>query len=401
MPGFILLAASGDTKTIGVLLLMFGVATLVSYFFYLLGIPNVIGYLVTGIILSPSTTGLLAGFDVSTLSEIGVILLLFTIGLEFNFSKLLTIKNYVFVGGGVQVGVTILVVCLINYLTRYDFATSLFWGFLISLSSTAIVIKRLQDQMEIMKDYGKLSLAILLFQDIIVVPMLLIIPMLTGEHPNLLMDASIMIGKFVALGVVAVLLTKYIMPPLLDLLGKMNNQEVFIIGTLAIVSAITYLTAELGLSPALGAFIGGLIIAETDYNRLTISCVMPFRYVFLSFFFISMGMLLDYRIFITDWDQILIYLGMSLFVKLFTGFLAAKAVNLNNTTAWMTGFSLAQIGEFSFVLAQTGVNNQIINQTEYQVFIAISLVTMILAPILIAWKNKIIPQAGKLEVHAS
>ncbi len=349
-------------------------------------IPFLIGYLVAGIILSPYSTGLLKNADeIGTYAEIGVILLLFTVGLEFSFSNLRRLKKYVLLGGFLQVVFTILVTGILVYLMDRPLIESVFWGFVLSLSSTAIVIKILQDTVQLSKEHGKIVLSMLLFQDIAIVPLMLLTPILAGEGDNPFMDLILLVAKLAGMVVIAILLARYLIPRFLKLVIKLQSQEIFLIATIFIVLGVALITSFLGLSLSLGAFLAGLIIAETDYNKLAISCFLPFRYVFISFFFISMGMLLDYHIFIDYPLAILFWFTFILAVKVFAGWFAARTLNVSKRTAMMVGLSIAQIGEFSFILSREGLDIGLISETNYQIFLAVSILTMLVAPYLVTY----------------
>jgi CPA2 family monovalent cation:H+ antiporter-2 len=372
--------------------IIFGVAIVVILVFNFFKIPHLVGYLITGIILSPNSTNIIhQANEVETFAEIGVILLLFTIGLEFSFSNLNKIKRYIIVGGGLQVILTIAVTTILIAFMGRSLPESIFWGFVIALSSSAIVIKMMQDKNEINTPYGKVTLAILLFQDIIVVPLMLFTPILAGNgEGTLLFEIASLIGKIILLIVISYVLTKYIIPKFFFQVMKIRNQEVFLIATIFFVITITLFTHYLGLSLALGAFVAGLIISETDYNRMAISCILPFRYVFISFFFISMGMLLDYQVFITQYLLIGFWFVFILFVKILVTTLSARVLKLSRNNALCVGLSLAQVGEFSFILALTGLSNGLISELNYQIFLSVSILTMALTPFLLERKKEIV-----------
>jgi CPA2 family monovalent cation:H+ antiporter-2 len=369
---------------------LFGVAVAVVMLCNLLKIPYIIGYLLTGILVGPSTFNIISEVEnVETFAEIGVILLLFTVGLEFSFSNLMKIRRYVLLGGLLQVLFTIGITALLITLMGRSLPEAVFWGFVTALSSTAIVVKLLQDRMEINSGYGKAILAMLLFQDIAIVPLMLLTPILAGNSENVGLSILMMVVKLLGIALLAVALARFIIPKFFRQVMKAQNQEVFLIATIMVVLAITLLTQRMGLSLALGAFIAGLIIAETDYNHLAISCMLPFRYVFISFFFISMGMLLDYRVFLSEPAAILFWFAFIMLVKVAAGFLAARALAIPLRTALMVGLGLAQIGEFSFILARSGLDNQLITVINYQVFLAVSILTMAVTPFLIANADKL------------
>ncbi|GAA4272913.1 hypothetical protein GCM10022258_22070 [Aquimarina gracilis] len=373
---------------------IFGVATAVIIICKFLKIRYIIGYLITGVLLSPNTSSYFADMEeVEVYAEIGIILLLFTVGLEFSFTNLKKIKNYVLIGGASQVFLTIgITAILIGVLMQPSWQESIFWGFLYALSSTAIVVKVLQDSNKINTPHGRFILAVLLFQDIMIVPLMLFTPILAGAADSSPLEALLwLLGKLVLMGGLAYLLARFIIPFFLKTVMKIQSQEVFLIATVFIVTGIALLTEELGLSLALGAFIAGLIIAETDYNHMAISCFLPFRYVFMSFFFISMGMLLDYQIFLTDFGWIAFWFLFTLLVKAVAGMLAVRIMKMEWKTALAVGFSIAQIGEFSFVLAQSGLEYQLISAENYQIFLAVSILLMSITPFIVIKSESIHP----------
>ncbi|QDH81059.1 hypothetical protein FKX85_19235 [Echinicola soli] len=377
---------------------LFGVATAVIIICRFLKIRYIIGYLITGVLLSPNTSTYFADMEeVDVYAEIGIILLLFTIGLEFSFANLRKIQRYVLGGGSAQVFFTIVITAVLIWLVmRPGWEESIFWGFLYALSSTAIVIKTLQDANKIATLHGKFILAVLLFQDIMIVPLMLFTPIVAGVGGDLLPALGWLLGKLVLMGGIAYLLARYVIPYLLKTVMKVQSQEVFLIALIFIVTGIALLTEQLGLSLALGAFIAGLIIAETDYNHMAISCFLPFRYVFMSFFFISMGMLLNYEIFVTDFEWIVFWTLFAFAVKAAAGILAVKVMGLEWKTALAVGFSIAQIGEFSFVLAQSGLEYELISANNYQIFLAVSIILMSVTPFIVSNAEKIHPLITKM-----
>lgn len=374
--------------------LLFGVAVVIIALCNYLKIPYLIGYLLTGILLSPNTTGLLKhAHEVEVYAEIGVILLLFTVGLEFSFANLRKIARYVLLGGAAQITLTILLTFVLLRLMNRPAEESVFWGFVTALSSTAIVVKALQDQVKINSPHGRVILAILLFQDVMIVPFMLLTPILAGEGDSMWVEIGLLLAKLAGIALVAVLLARFIIPHFLREIMKIQSQEVFLIATIFIVTGVALLTSWMGLSLALGAFIAGLIIAETDYDRMAISCFLPFRYVFISFFFISMGMLLDYHVFLDHIGLIAFWFGFIFLVKLVAGTLATLILKLPFRTAFMVGLALAQVGEFSFVVAKSGLDYGLITQTNYQIFLAVSILTMTLTPFIL---NSLEPLTARL-----
>jgi len=376
--------------------ILFGVTVFVIVICNFFKIPHLIGYLLTGILLSPNTTGILQeAHEVETYAEIGVILLLFTVGLEFSFSNLKKIQKYVLLGGASQVVFTIILTAVLIMAMGRSVEESIFWGFVTALSSTAIVIKTLQDQVKLNTQYGKVVLAVLLFQDIVIVPLMLLTPILAGEGDNPLVEIGMLLAKLVAMALISWILARFVIPRFLKQIMKIQSQEVFLITTLFIVLGVALLTSYLGLSLALGAFIAGLIIAETDYNKIAISCILPFRYVFISFFFISMGMLLDYQVFMSNFGSVMFWFGFIILVKIAAGTVATLVLKIPLKTALIVGLALAQIGEFSFVLSKSGRMYGLISEQNYQVFLAVSILTMALTPFVLANMESSINQVMK------
>lgn len=376
---------------------LFGLTLVVIILCNFFKIPHLVGYLITGIILSPNTTSLLNdAHEVEAYAEIGVILLLFTVGLEFSFGNLRKIQRYVLLGGFMQVVLTIVITAGLIMLMGRQVQESVFWGFVTTLSSTAIVIKILQDRVKLNTPHGKVVLAILLFQDIVIVPLMLFTPLLAGEGDNPLLEIGLLLLKLGGIAFIGWLLAKFIIPKLLYQVMKIQSQEIFLITSIAIVVGVALLTSWMGLSLALGAFIAGLIIAETDYNRLAISCFLPFRYVFISFFFISMGMLLDYMVFIEQLPKILFWFTFIVIVKIVAGFLAGNTLKVGLKTSLMVGLALAQIGEFSFLLARYGLDYQLISEVNYQIFLAVSIITMAITPFVLNNLENIAKYINKL-----
>ena len=249
------------------ILILLGFSVIIVFILQRLKLSSIIGFLFTGIIIGPFGLSLIESIEeVEVLSEIGVILLLFVIGMELSLKQLASIRKTVFIGGTLQVGLTVLVAGLIYYLLGYSWNESVFIGFLFSLSSTAIVLKILQDRNEITAPHGRNALAILLFQDIIVVPMMLVVPLMAGESSNLTISILSLLLKSAVVIAITIVSARYIVPKLMHVVAKTNNKELFLLVTFTLCFAIAFLTSEAGLSLALGAFLAGLIISESEYS---------------------------------------------------------------------------------------------------------------------------------------
>lgn len=353
-------------------------------------LPSIIGFLLTGIVIGPYGLSLIEAVEqVEVLSEIGVILLLFVIGMELSIKQLMSIKKTVFIGGFLQVGLTILISGLLYYFLGNPWKQSVFIGFLFSLSSTAIVLKTLQDRNEISAPHARNALAILIFQDIIVVPMMLVTPMMAGESSNIALSLLSLLAKSAVVVVITYIAAKYLVPVLMHAVAKTNSKELFLLVTITLCFAIAFLTSEIGLSLALGAFISGLIISESEYSHQATSVILPFRELFTSFFFVSVGMLLDLKFFIHNILLILLIVLVVFFVKTATAALSVAVLKYPTRTVLLTGLSLFQIGEFAFILSKVGIEYNLLDSQTNQFFLSASIVSMILTPFVIIFSEKI------------
>jgi len=373
------------------IVVVFLIAVLLLIILYRVKIPSVVAFLIAGFLTGPSGLGLITNEEsISFFAELGVIFLLFTIGLEFSVSRILKSRRYVLIGGLVQVLSTILIWTALMQITGMDLAHAFFWGMLISLSSTAIVMKVLADRMEVDSPHGRAPLGILIFQDLIVIPMVMITPVLAGTTDTDISLARLLIGSFVIIAVVYIS-ARYVVPALLLHAARLKNREMFLFIVMGTCLIVAYLTSEFGLSMALGAFLAGIIISESEYSTHAMSSILPFRDLFTSFFFISIGMIFNLQFFVHNpviiAELVLLVIG----IKYATGTLASLLAGLAPRACVMTGISLAQVGEFSFVLATTGTSLGFFAQDSFQLFLDVSIVTMGVAPLLMGISGKIAP----------
>jgi CPA2 family monovalent cation:H+ antiporter-2 len=371
------------------IVIILGASLLIILLFQRIRIPSLLGFIITGMIVGPYGLSLIdASHEVELMAEIGIIFLLFVIGIEFSLKSLASIKKTVLLGGLMQVGGTILVSGLVTYLAGLSWPQSVFIGFLFSLSSTAIVLKLLQNKGEITAPHGRISLAILIFQDIIVVPMMLVTPLLAGEADNLTVTLLILLAKVVGVVGLVLLLARYIVPYTLHLVAKTRSNELFILAIILICFATAWFTSVLGLSLALGAFFAGLIISESEYNHQATANILPFREIFISFFFVSIGMLLDLSFFIENFFVVMLLTVLVMIMKgtIISG--TALMLGYPSRSQWLAGFSLFQVGEFAFILAATGMSYNLITIEIYQYFLAISLLSMAVTPFVFQYSHK-------------
>ncbi|HOO67281.1 MAG TPA: cation:proton antiporter, partial [Bacteroidales bacterium] len=366
------------------IVIIFALSTFVNFIFTRIRVPAIIGYLITGIIAGPYLLKLISSPEnVEVMAEIGVILLMFTIGLEFSLNHLLNIRRVVFLGGFMQLLLTATMAMLAARVFHFEWTESLFVGFLTALSSTAVVMKLLQERSELTTHYGKTIVGILIFQDIILIPLLLFTPMLGGATADVGHDLLILMLKTIGIMLFIWVGTKWLMPWLLHLIAMTRSQELFLMSLLLICLAVAMLTHQLGMSLAFGAFLAGLMISDTEYSHSAFGNLIPFKDVFTSFFFVSIGMLLDLG-FVAEHPWLVI--GTVLLVIVLKAFVAGMtAFSLGHTFfgTVVVGLSLAQVGEFSFILAGLGLMHNIITPYHYQLFLAVAITSMALSPLMI------------------
>lgn len=363
------------------LVMLFGLALVTVVVFRRFKLPSIIGFLGTGVLAGPYALGLISDtHQVEQMAEIGVVLLLFTIGIEFSLKELLRIKQLVLWGGGLQVGVTIGAITALAMGFGFPWQQSVFFGGLVALSSTAILMKLLMDAGEMDTPHGKTALGILIFQDLCVVPLMLFTPFLGGAGEGL--SGIVMVSaKALVVVVVAHFSARFAVPWIFNQVVKARSRELFILTIIVVGFGTAWLTAQVGLSLALGAFIAGLAISESEYSHQVMGDIIPFRDAFMSLFFISVGMLLDpvtmLRYPLAVGGIILVILLVKWAVA--TG--AALTLNFPPRPALVSGLILAQVGEFAFVLSHTGQTYGLLSDSQYQIFLAASVATMALTPL--------------------
>ena len=365
--------------------IIFGLSIGVLLICHRLGVPSIVGFLVTGLIAGPHGLELIkADHEVEILAEIGVILLLFTIGIEFSLKHLLRIKQAVLLGGSLQVGLTLLAGFGLAWRFGESINASLFIGCLAAVSSTVIVMKLLQERDETRTPHGSTALAILIFQDIAIVPMILITPLLAGHAGDMSSALLLLLAKGVAMLAVVFVGSKYIVPRVLSLVLRARNREIFLLSVLAICLAVVWLMSRFGVSLALGAFLAGLIVSESESSHDALGHISPFRDVFTSFFFVSVGMLLDFHIL---FEKPLLIAGLTIGVLFVKSILAGCVTSLLGyplRTAILAGLTLSQVGEFALILATSGIKYGLLSNANYNLFLAVSVLTMAATPFIIS-----------------
>ncbi|MGB9132376.1 MAG: cation:proton antiporter, partial [Methanosarcina sp.] len=362
------------------LLIIFGLSIPVVFTFSRLKIAPLVGFLLAGILAGPFGFGLIRDIgNIEVLAEIGVVLLLFTIGIEFSLRELLKLRRIVLLGGGLQVFLTALLVAFIFWWLGYSPEAAVFMGLIVSLSSTAIVLKLLQEKGEIYSAHGRIALGILIFQDIAAVFIIILAPLLAGEA---VVGRALLELLFRGIGLVFLTLisARYVVPYLLFHVAKTRNNELFLLSVVVIGLSVAWISSIAGLSLALGAFLAGLIISDSEYALQALGNVIPFRDIFMSIFFISTGMLLNLDLMRAHLILILAATALILFLKTFVNALTTFLIGFPLHTMLLVGFSLAQIGEFSLITAKVGFGSGILSETIYQEFLAVTVLSMVLTP---------------------
>lgn len=349
----------------------------------LLGLPILLGYLLAGMIVGPTGLGLIKELiQVETLAQFGVAFLLFALGVEFSFSELKKVKGISLGGGGLQITLTILVTALISLSVGWVTSPSqgIFLGAILSLSSTAVVLKSLMERNETGTPHGQVMLGILVVQDLALGLMLAVLPALDKppEEIGLAVGWALLQTGLFALGAIAA--GVWLIPPLLRLLARTESRELFLLGVVALCLGIALLTEHLGLSIEMGAFVAGLMISEVEYADQTLTYVEPLRDIFASLFFAAIGMLIDPVFLWNNLELILGLVALAFIGKFLIMTPLVMAFRYPVRTALITGLGLAQIGEFSFVLASEGRSLGLVSQRVYLLILGTAAVTLVLTP---------------------
>ena len=365
------------------LIIILGFSIPVIYIFNKIKLPSIIGFLITGIIIGPFGLKLIQDIDgIQLMAEIGVAFLLFTIGIEIRLSRFLKHLSEILLTGGLQILCTFIVGMIIGLTMQLSISQSIFIGFILVHSSSALILKILKDRDDEASPQGRISIGVILFQDMMVVPMMLLIPFLARESgPDALMIAWKLV-KSILIIVVILVAARYVIPRVLERLVNTNMRDVLVIASVVITMGIAGITESLGLSLAIGAFLAGLALSDTDFTHQITSNISPFRDVFLSVFFVAFGMILNLDFLRENPGYIILISLIIIGIKATIVFGLVKLLKYPLRVALLSGVLLSQIGEFSFVLASQGFKNNIISNNIYQTFIGASVLTFIVTPLL-------------------
>lgn len=367
------------------LIIILGFSIPIIYVFNKIKLPSIIGFLITGIIIGPFGLRLIddtAGIQL--MADIGVAFLLFTIGIEIQISRFMKNLSEILLTGGLQILCTFLVGMLIGLAMQLSVSQSIFIGFILAHSSSALILKILKDRSEDDAPQGRIAIGVILFQDMMVVPMMLFIPFLAGVSGP---DVTLIVWKLVKSILIIVFIlvaARYVVPFVLERLVTMKMRDVLVIAAVVIAMGIAWVTESLGLSLAIGAFLAGLALSDTDFTHQIISDINPIRDVFLSVFFVSFGMILNLNFLAENIIYIVVISFVIVLIKASIVIGLVRLLGYPLRVMLLSGILLSQIGEFSFVLASQGFKNNIINDQIYQTFISASVLTFILTPLLVS-----------------
>lgn len=385
-----------ETTLLRDLVLLVAVAVPIVVVAQRLRIPSIVGFLLTGVAIGPHALGLISDDGaVQRLSEIGVVLLLFAVGLELSLARVRQLGRAVLQGGALQMAGTITAVAIVAVLAGMPAREAAFIGALVAVSSTAVVLGSYTARDELDTPHGRVVVAISVFQDLAVVPLMLLVPLLAGVATGAgaalrqIVLSLVVIGLLVAFG-------RFVVPWLLDQVVRARSRELFTLAIVVVGLGAAYVVSLFGVSLALGAFVAGLVVSESEFGLQALSDVLPFRDVFGGIFFAAVGMLLDLD---TLAGAPVFAVGVALGVIALKAVIGAGAVaTLGRTvqTSVIAGLGLAQVGEFSFILAEAGRGSGLLDVRQFQLFLAASVLSMVLAPLLIAQAAPIADGVGRV-----
>jgi len=377
-------------STLQPVLILLAAAVLVVVVARSLKLPPLLGYLVVGVAIGPHALGWIDTTDqVRELAEIGVVFLMFSIGLEFSLSKLLTMRRVVFGLGLAQVIATLLVVFAAALLLGVGWRGALVLGGAFAMSSTAILAKLLAERFELNSAHGRQIIGILLFQDLAVVPLLILIPALSAPPEELAVNIGIALAKAAVVLTVLLFVGQRLMRRWFHVVARQKSSELFMLNVLLVTLGIAYITEQAGLSLALGAFVAGVLISETEYRYQVEEDIKPFRDMLLGLFFVSIGMLLDVRIVIQNaWVSVLLVALVASKTLLIYGI--ARVFGSDTSVALRTGLALGACGEFGFVLLAHASNLKVLDQSVLQPVLAAMVLSMLATPFIIQRSEAIV-----------
>lgn len=377
------------------LVIILGFAVIIVIAFHRLKLPPIAGFILSGILVGPQGLGLISDVhQVEVLAEIGVALLLFGIGMELSLKKLQRLWKLVVIGGFLQVGLTAAAVFAICKVADMPSSTALFIGFVVALSSTAIVLRGLQQRGEVDAPHGRFILGILVFQDFSVVPIMLVVPLLIGAELSAGAFALTLV-KSIGIVVGILLLAILIVPRVLKIVARTRQRQLFVLSVFVICLGTAWLVTKSGASLAVGAFLAGLVVSGSEYRHQALADMISFREVFASLFFVSIGMLLSPVVFLGNLGTIIALLIAILLGKSAIVFLTAVTMRMPMRACLIAAFALAQVGEFSFILLHSIKGTGLIAESVESSLVAAAILSMFVTPFAMSFGPRLAAGLGK------
>jgi CPA2 family monovalent cation:H+ antiporter-2 len=377
--------------TLELVLILLLAAVVVVAVFRLLALPALLGYLLVGVLIGPNALGLVSdSAETRYLAEFGVVFLMFSIGLEFSLAKLLTMRRLVFGLGAAQVGISIVLIVFVAMATGADWRAGLVLGGVFAMSSTAILAKMLSERLELNSPHGRQIVGILLFQDLAVVPLLIVIPALARGAETVLVALGLAVVKAAVVLVVLLYFGQRLMRPWFTLVARQKSSELFVLNVLLITLGLAWITELAGLSLALGAFLAGMLISETEFRYQVEQDIKPFRDVLLGLFFVTVGMMLDPAALIDYWYWILGLLVLILVAKTVIVASLGRLFGTDTSVSLRSALALAGAGEFGLVLLAQAVDQAVVDDVRMQIALATLILSMLISPFLIEYSEHMV-----------
>jgi CPA2 family monovalent cation:H+ antiporter-2 len=378
-----------DALPVALILLASAVAVVVL--FRQLSMPAILGYLMVGAIIGPNALAFVPATENQRyLAEFGVVFLMFSVGLEFSLPQLNNMRRTVFGFGGLQVAIVIALGAAGSMLAGLSWREGLVVGGVLAMSSTAIISKMLTERMQLHSDYGRQVMGVLLFQDLAVIPLLVLIPALALSKGAIAFAIGIALVKAAVVLAIVLFVGQRVMRPLFDLVARQKSSELFVLFVLLVTLGLAWVTEQAGLSLALGAFLAGMLISETEYRYQVEDYIKPFRDVLLGLFFVTIGMLLDLRVLGAHFAAVAAVFALLLAVKFIVIFALGRIFGNEKPTALRTALALAPAGEFGFVLLSLAQREGAVGETTLQIVLAAALLSMLITPVLLARMERIV-----------
>lgn len=373
------------------ILLLMTVAVVFVWLFKRVNLPPILAYLACGIVIGPSVVGIYQNpDDMHFMAELGIVFLLFSLGLEFSLPRMISMRHLVFGVGFGQMVTTTLVFMLIAILLGANTVAAFVIGSMAALSSTAIVIKQTSELGILNTSRAQMAVSILLFQDLAVVPLLIVIPLLAeGSEGNFFVAIALAVGKGALVFAILLSIGKWFLPRVFNEVARARTDELFVLTTILVALIAAGLTYSFGLSMALGAFLAGMMLGESQYRHQLEADIRPFRDILMGLFFVTIGMKLDLSVLPANMHWVLIGLAVLLFVKILMVRMSAWMFKASGKDAWATGIKLCQMGEFSFILAALALQNDILSNEQSSLLISIGILSMAITPWLVENSNRL------------